>query len=214
MLYGLVGVKKGMTQIFKGDGRVVPVTVIQAGPCYVTQIKTPEKDGYSAVQLGFLPAKKVNKPMEGHFKKAGVPPMKILREVEADDVSQLKLGQEIKVSDVFKEGEYVDVSGIAKGKDFMGVVKRWGFGGGPASHGSSLFHRRPGSIGSTTDPGRVWKGKKMPGRESKKKVTVQNLVIEKIYPEDNVILVRGAVPGPRGGVVLVRKAKKKVGHGG
>ncbi len=210
-LRGVPALKLGMLQIFREDGTNVAVTALQVPELYVVRKKTIESDGYNAVVLayGATKEKRVKKPILGILSKAGVPPMKYLKEVRVDDPEKFELGSRVELTQIFQEGDYVDVSGFAKGKGFMGVVKRWGFSGGPGSHGPSLFHRRPGSIGASTDPARVWKGKKMPGREQHKKVTVQNLVIEKIYPDKSVILVRGAVPGPNKSFVFVRHSVKK-----
>jgi len=207
---GLLGRKIGMTQIFLEDGTCVPVTVIECGPCYVVQKKVVEKDGYNAIQLGFMKIKpkRVTKPLLGHFKKANLEPLRYLREIRVESPEEYKIGQELKVGDVFKEGEYVDVTGISKGKGFAGVMKMWGFSGAPASHGTSKVHRKPGSIGASTDPGRVFKGKRMPGRMGCKRVTIKHLEIVKIYPEKNVLLVKGAVPGCRGGLLIIKESKK------
>lgn len=209
MFKGIIGRKIGMTQIFLSDGTVVPVTVIEAGPCVVVQKKTVETDGYNAVQLGFekvLKAKKVNKPMSGHFKKHNIEPYKILKEFRVKDTSNLEVGQEIRV-DIFEEGEIVDVQGKSIGKGFQGVIKRHGFGGGPASHGSD-FHRAPGSIGMCEFPGETLKGKKMPGRMGNKTVTTQGLKIAKVLAEKNVLLIKGAVPGHKNGIVFIKSSTK------
>ena len=206
----ILGEKLGMTQLFKDD-LMIPVTVIKAGPCVVTQLKSAERDGYEAVQLGFGEMKKdkATMPVKGHLKKAGSEAVRIMAEVPLDP-SVYKPGQKIKV-DIFEEGDRTDVSGISKGKGFAGVIKRWGFSGGPASHGSR-FHRAPGSIGQCATPSRVFKGKKMPGRMGGDKVTVQNLLVVGVDREKDLLLVKGAVPGARGSVVLIResvKSKKK-----
>lgn len=211
---GLIGRKLGMTQIPTKDGSMTAVTVIEAGPCTVLQGKTVERDGYTAIKLGFgeVPAKKLTKPQLGELKKAlgerEKYPALVIREFRVDNPSKFEVGKELKVSDLFVEGEKVDVTGISKGKGFQGVVKRWGFSGGPKSHGSK-FHDRPGSIGQHTEPARVYKGKKLPGHDGLKRVTVKNIEIVKIMPERNVILVKGAVPGPTGGIVLIKKAKER-----
>ncbi|MEO0198695.1 MAG: 50S ribosomal protein L3 [candidate division WOR-3 bacterium] len=211
---GLIGRKLGMTQIPTKDGSMTAVTVIEAGPCTVLQGKTVERDGYTAIKLGFgeVPAKKLTKPQLGELKKAlgerEKYPALVIKEFRVNDPSKFEVGKELKVSDLFAEGEKVDVTGISKGKGFQGVVKRWGFSGGPKSHGSK-FHDRPGSIGQHTEPARVYKGKKLPGHDGLKRVTVKNIEIIKIMPERNVVLVKGAVPGPTGGIVLIRKAKER-----
>lgn len=206
----IIGKKVGMTQIFDEKGLVIPVTVIEAGPCPVVQIKTVETDGYDAVQLGFGEVKenKVNKPDNGHFKKAGVKAVKHLREFNAcpECLSTIKVGDEIKV-DSFEVGEKVDVQGITKGKGFQGVIKRHGQHRGPMGHGS-MYHRRPGSMGSTSTPGRVFKGKKLPGHMGVEKVTVQNLEIVKVDLDKNAILIKGSVPGNKGSILKIRKTVK------
>ena len=206
---GLIGKKIGMTQVYDADGKRTCVTVIEVGPCPVVQLKTPEKDGYSAAQLGFgeQKAKRLTKAVAGHLSKAGVTGDRlpsILREFRTDEV--LEPGSEVKV-DVFAAGDYLDVVGTTKGRGFQGVVKRWNFGGGRASHGGS-WERRPGSIGCCEWPGRVNKGKKMPGHYGCDRRTVQNLKIVKVMAEDNVLLVRGAVPGANGGILLLSDALK------
>ena len=206
----IIGRKVGMTQIFDEKGLVIPVTVIEAGPCPVVQIKTVETDGYNAVQLGFGTVKenKVNKPDNGHFKKAGVKAVKHLREFRAcpESLTEVKVGDEIKV-DAFEAGEKVDVQGITKGKGFQGVIKRHGQSRGPMGHGS-MYHRRPGSMGSTSTPGRVFKGKKLPGHMGVEKVTVQNLEIVKVDLDKNAILIKGSVPGNKGSILKIRKTVK------
>lgn len=207
----LLGKKIGMTQLFMEDGRLVPVTAIEAGPCVVVQVKTPEKDGYSAVQLGYAQVKKgrrrkVNKPLRGHFAKAKVSPQQYLAEIPVGEGEEYQVGQKFTV-DAFSEGEYVDVTGISKGKGFAGVVKRWGFKGGPSSHGSH-FHRATGSIGGAATPSRVFKGKKMPGQMGQVRVVVQNLEVVKVEPEQNLILVKGGIPGARNGQVVIRASIK------
>lgn len=206
MVEGLIGQKLGMTQVYDKDGNVVPVTVIKVGPCAVIQKKTKDKDGYDAVQLGFLedkPLKRPNRPTQGHFKKAGLPPCRIISEFHFSSDVEIKEGDKFFV-DIFKEGEKVHITGTTKGKGFQGVVKRWGFRGGPASHGS-MFHRRPGSIGASSFPSHVWKGMRMGGHMGQDKLTVRNLVVIKVDKENNLLMVKGAVPGPKGGYVLVRK---------
>ncbi len=201
---GIFGRKLGMTQVFDDKGRVIPVTVVEAGPCRVVQVKTKERDGYEAVQIGFeemKKAKRVNKPLAGHFKKAGVPPCRILREVRGG--GDLKVGDVVTVES-FRKGDKVSASGVSKGKGFQGVMKRLGYGGGPGSHGS-MFNRAPGSIGGSSFPSRVWKNTGMPGRMGGKRVTVKNLSVVDVKPEQNLILIMGALPGPVGGYVEIRK---------
>lgn len=204
MAKGILGKKIGMTQIFNSEGRAVPVTVIEAGPCVVVQKKSVATDGYDAIQLGFAEKKErlTNKPMKGHFNKAGVKPLRFLREIRVDSVDNYDLGQEIK-ADVFSEGEFVDVTGTSKGKGFAGVIKRWNFNRAAMSHGS-MYHRRSGSLGAT-DPGRVFKGRKLPGRLGGVKTTVQGLQIAKVDPERNLLLIKGAVPGANGSFVVIKK---------
>ena len=212
MKKAIVGKKIGMTQIFTEDGRLVPVTVIEAGPCTVVQKKTQEKDGYEAVQVGFgalteSRAKKlVNKPETGHFKKAGVAPMRALGEFRFDDCASYEVGQEIK-ADVFAQGDKIDVSGISKGHGFTGTIQRWNQHTGPMAHGSK-YHRGVGSMGANSDPSRVFKNKHMPGHYGVDKVTIQNLEIVRVDAERNLLLVKGAVPGPNGGLLIVRNACK------
>lgn len=208
MKKGILGKKHGMTQIFDEKGEVIPVTVIEAGPCVVVQKKTLEKDGYNAIQVGFgdVSEKKLNKPLLGHFKKAGVSPKRYLREFRLDDISGYEVGTEIKV-DIFKPGDRVDVTGISKGKGFAGVIKRYGARRGPMAHGSK-YHRRVGSMGATTDPGRTFKGKKMPGRMGSDRVTIQNLEVVKVDPEMNLLVVKGSVPGPKGSLLIIRDSVK------
>jgi large subunit ribosomal protein L3 len=209
MTTGLVGKKLGMTQVFDAQGKVVPVTVIEAGPCTVVQKKTIGKDGYDAVQLGFGQKKthRVSKPMLGHFQKAGKGAFAALRELRVDAASAPEVGQEVRV-DIFREGDYVDVTGQTIGRGFTGVVKRWGFKGGRASHGS-MFHRAPGSIGGSSWPSRVFKNMKMGGHYGNERVTVLNLQVVAIQPEKNLLLLRGAVPGAKNSLVFVRRAIKK-----
>jgi large subunit ribosomal protein L3 len=208
MIAEILGRKVGMTQVFDDSGEVVPVTIIQAGPCIVTQIKTPERDGYAAVQLGYeeVERKRLNKPLLGHLK--GLPPMRILREVRVDDPSAYQVGQKVDVS-VFRVGDYVDVIGTSKGRGFAGVMKRHGFRGGPRTHGQSDRARAPGGISASTYPGRVPKGKRMAGHMGGRRVTVQGLRVVEVDPERNLLLVRGSVPGSNGGLLQVRKSIKR-----
>ncbi|HOA33749.1 MAG: 50S ribosomal protein L3 [Clostridiales bacterium] len=210
MQKGLIGKKIGMTQLFDEKGNVIPVTVIELGPCPVVQKKTVETDGYDAVQLGFgeVKVQRVNKPVKGHFAKANVAPRKYLKEFRLDDVSSLNVGDIIK-ADIFEVGEKVDVTGITKGKGTAGVIKRWNFSRLKESHGSGPVVRKGGSIGSNSDPSRVFKGKRMAGRLGHEKVTIQNLDVVKVDAENNLIAVKGAVPGPRGGIVFVTDNVKK-----
>ena len=204
----LIGKKVGMTQIFDEKGNVVPVTVIEAGPCSVVQVKSVETDGYDAIQLGFGAVKeyKVNKPVKGHFAKAKVTPMKHLREFRVSDVSSVKVGDEIKV-DTFLAGESVDIQGITKGKGFQGVIKRHGQSRGPMGHGS-MYHRRPGSMGPTSTPGRVFKGKKLPGHMGVETVTIQNLQVVAVDLDKNALLVKGSVPGNKGSILKIKTSVK------
>jgi large subunit ribosomal protein L3 len=207
MIEGLIGKKIGMTQAFDEEGNVAPITVIRVGPCTVIQKKTKEKDGYSALQLGLIEEKgrkKATKPLVGHYEKSGVPPMKILREFQFAEKGEVKEGDQFFV-DIFQVGEKVHVVGMSKGKGFAGVVKRWGFHGGKASHGS-MFHRRPGSTGASAFPSRVMKGKKLPGQLGNSRVTVKNLKVIQADKENNLLVVKGAVPGARGGYLLIKKA--------
>ena len=203
MKKAIIGKKLGMTQLFDANGNVVPVTVIEAGPCVVAQKKTIENDGYEAVQIGYgdLNASKVNKPMKGHFAKGDVAPKKVLREFRFEDVSAVNVGDIIK-ADAFAEGDAVDVRGTSKGKGYAGVVKRWNFGRLKESHGTGPVHRHGGSLG-VIDPARVFKGKKMAGHLGNERVTVQNLSVVKVDAEKNIIAVKGAVPGPKGGIVVL-----------
>jgi len=199
----LLGKKLGMTQVFNEKGDVVPVTVIEAGPCLVIQVKTEEKDGYEALKVGFEESRKVKnltKPVRGVFEKAGVKPCRVIREIPRVEA---KVGDIITV-EVFQKGDVVDVSGISKGKGFQGVMKRHNFAGGPGSHGS-MFNRAPGSIGASSYPSRVWKNQRLPGQMGNGRVTVRNLTVVEIKPEQNLLLVKGAVPGPRGSLVEIRK---------
>ena len=206
---GIMGKKLGMTQIFGETGELVAVTVIEATPNVVVQKKTVDKEGYDAVQLGFEPIREklANKPKKGHFEKAGAKPMRFLREFKDDSFQALDLGSEVKV-DIFEEGSFVDITGISKGKGTQGVIKRHGFQRGRESHGSK-FHRMPGGLSAGTYPGRVFKGKRMEGRMGTEKVTVQNLEIVRVDADKNLLLVKGAVPGARNGMVLVKAALKK-----
>ncbi len=209
MQKAIIGKKIGMTQIFDAAGKVVPVTVIEAGPCPVVQKKTVEVDGYEAVQVGFGEKKEKhsNKAEMGHFKKSGVSVRKVLKEFRLDDVSALNMGDEIKCT-VFAEGDKVDVTGTSKGKGYAGVIKRWGFHRLKETHGTGPVHRHPGSMGACSTPSRVMKGKKLPGHMGAEKVTVQNLDVVRVDEERNLILVRGAVPGPKGGIVTIKNTVK------
>ena len=207
---GIIGIKLGMTQVFAQDGTSVPCTVLQAGPCVVVQRRTAQKDGYEAVQLGlveFVKPQRINRPMTGHFKKAGVPPLRLLREFRLEEsADETKVGDRVLVGR-FAPGEIVDVTGVSKGKGFQGGVKRWHFRGGDETHGS-MHHRAPGGIGASSFPSRVWKGQHFPGHMGHERVTVKNLRVVKVDSEENLLLVRGAVPGPTGGYLLIRKVKR------
>lgn len=205
----ILGKKLGMTQIFSSEGKVIPVTVIAAGPCQVAQIKTKDNDGYEAVQIAFDPIKpsNVTKPQSGHAVKATVPVCRYLREIKVDDLASFELGQEIK-ADIFSDGEKIDVTGISKGKGFAGTIKRWNHSRGPMGHGSKS-HRRPASAGAK-GPARVFKGKKSPGHMGHERVTIQNLEIVRVDPERDLILVKGAVPGPKKGMVILKSSVKSV----
>jgi len=206
MVEGLIGKKVGMTQSFDAEGNAVPVTVIKAGPCTIVQKKTKEKDGYAAVQLGLVEERTLKKPTKaqaGHFQRSGLPPVRILREFRATNPGELKEGDQILV-DIFQEGDRVHVTGTTKGKGFQGVVRRHGFRGGRATHGS-MFHRAPGSIGASSFPSRVLKGTRMGGHMGQDRLTVRNLTVVRTDKENNLLLVKGAVPGPRGGYVLIRR---------
>jgi large subunit ribosomal protein L3 len=207
---GILGTKLGMTQVWDDANRVVPVTVVQAGPCVVTQVRTADKDGYSAVQIGFgaIDPRKVNKPKTGHFAKAGVTPRRHLVELRTDDAIEYTLGQEI-TAETFAPGERIDVVGTTKGKGFAGVMKRHGFHGLRASHGVQRKHRSPGSIGGCATPGRVFRGMRMAGRMGGERQTTQNLVVAGVDTERGLLLIKGAIPGPKGGLVLVRSAVKE-----
>ena len=208
MKKGIIGRKVGMTQIFDEKGNVIPVTVIEAGPCVVAQVKTVEKEGYNALQLGFgeVKTKHMNKPEMGHFAKSKIDNKKHLREFRLDSIEGVKVGDEIK-ADIFQEGERVDIQGISKGKGFQGVIKRHGQHRGPMGHGS-MYHRRPGSMGTTSTPGRVFKGKKLPGHMGRVTVTIQNLDVVKIDMDKNVILVKGSVPGCKGAILKIKSTVK------
>ena len=210
MQKGLIGKKIGMTQLFDENGKVIPVTVLEVGPCAVVQKKTNEKDGYEAVQLGFgdMKVSRVNKPMKGHFAKADVAPKKVLKEFRLADTSALNVGDIVK-ADVFAAGEKVDVCGTGKGKGYAGAIKRWNFGRLKETHGSGPVARHQGSMGACSDPSRVFKGKKMPGHLGCEKVTIQNLDVVKVDAENNLIAVKGAVPGSRGNYVVITDAVKK-----
>jgi large subunit ribosomal protein L3 len=206
---GILGTKLGMTQVFDENNRMIPVTVVQAGPNVVTQVRTQETDGYVAIQLAFgaVDPRRVNKPRTGHFDKAGVTPRRYLAELRTTDAATYEIGQEI-TAEVFANGAVVDVTATSKGKGYAGVMKRHGFKGQGASHGAQAVHRRPGSIGGCSTPGRVFKGVRMAGRMGNEKVTTQGLTVHSVRGEDGLLLIKGAVPGPKGGVVFVRDAVK------
>ena len=206
---GILGTKLGMTQVFDENNRVVPVTVVKAGPNVVTQIRTEERDGYSAVQLAFgaIDPRKVNKPTSGQFTKAGVTPRRHVVELRVADTSDYEVGQEL-TAEVFEDGAYVDVTGTSKGKGFAGTMKRHGFKGQGASHGTQAVHRRPGSIGGCATPGRVFKGMRMSGRMGSDRITTQNLSVHKVDAENGLLLIKGAIPGRKGGLVIVKSAVK------
>ena len=208
MKKAILGKKIGMTQVFTEDGQLIPVSVIQAGPCQVVQKKTEEVDGYTAVQVGYEDKKerRANKPEKGHFQKANVPVKKYLKEFKLDNAAELNVGDELTVEQ-FADGDVLDVTGTSKGHGFAGTIKRWGTHRGPMTHGSH-YHRGPGSLGACSDPSRVFKGKKMPGHYGVVKVTIQNLDLVKIDKERNLLLVEGSIPGPKGGLVVVRNAVK------
>jgi len=208
MKEGLIGRKVGMTQLFGSDGEQIPVTVIEAGPCPVVQVRTKATNGYNAIQIGFQPQKKnVTKPMAGYFKKANISPLKHLREIRLEKVEGYQAGQSLDVS-LFSPGELVDVTGTSKGKGFQGGVKRHGWSGGDATHGS-MFHRAPGSIGASSDPSRVWPGHRLPGRMGGVRRTVLNLEVVRVMPDQHLLLVKGAVPGPNGQILVVRRSVKQ-----
>lgn len=206
---GLLGTKVGMTQVFDERARVVPVTVIQAGPCTIAQVKSPERDGYAAVQLAFgdVKASKVSKPRAGHFAKTGTPPRRHLVELRTDDAASYSSGQEL-TADVFASGQRIDVVGVSKGKGTAGVMKRHGFSGLSASHGTERKHRSPGSVGACAFPGHIFKGMKMSGRMGHERVTVLGLEVVRVDAARNLVLVRGAIPGPKGGLVLLRSSSR------
>lgn len=208
MKKGLIGKKIGMTQIFNEEGKVIPVTVIEAGPCVVSQVKTEETDGYNSIQLGFgaIKESKVNKPERGHFTKANIAPARYLREFRVDSIEDVKAGDELK-ADIFMAGDKIDIQGTSKGKGFQGVIKRHGQHRGPMGHGS-MYHRRPGSMGSTSTPGRVFKGKKLPGHMGAETVTIQNLEVIKVDLDKNIILVKGSVPGAKGSILKIKSSVK------
>jgi large subunit ribosomal protein L3 len=210
---GIIGRKLRMSQLFLANGNVEPVTVIQAGPCVVVQRKSADNDGYDAIQLGLDPYENANKPKTGHFQKNSLKPMKVLRELRVDPTAEYKVGDEVK-ADIFAEGESVVVIGLTKGRGFAGGMKRWGWHGGPASHGSTS-HRRIGSVGSNTYPGRPWRGRTLPGRYGNERVSIKNLKVIKVDAAANLLYVRGAIPGANQGVVLVQSqgASKPVSKG-
>lgn len=205
----ILGKKIGMTQLFLENGTLLPVTVIEAGPCTVVQLKTKQNDGYEAIKIGFgdVKEKSLNKPDKGQFDKSEITPSKYLKELRLDDCSGFKIGQSINISDMFELGDKVDISGISKGKGFQGAIKRWGQSCGPMSHGSK-YHRRVGSMGANSSPGKVFKGKRLPGHMGVDKITVQNLQVVKIYEDKNLILVKGAVPGPKNGLLFIKSTVK------
>lgn len=204
---GLLGRKLGMSSFFSSDGQQVPVTVLEVGPCVVTQVKTRETDGYDALQVGFVEKKRkgINKPLEGHLKKSGDQAFAFLKEIPTDDPSAYTLGQSLTV-EMFQVGERIEVSGVSKGRGFAGVIKRWGFSGGRKTHGS-MFHRAPGSVGCSAWPSRIIKGRKMPGHYGNRRVTVRNLEVVDVRPDNHLLLVKGAVPGSKHGLVEVKKPK-------
>lgn len=209
MQKAILGKKIGMTQLFNEDGLAIPVTVIEAGPCTVVQKKTVEKDGYSAVKIGYgaVSEKRLNKPLKGEFAKLKLAPKKYLKEVKLEDLDKFEIGQEIKVEDMFQAGDRVDVSGVSKGKGFQGTIKRYGQKGGAETHGS-MYHRRVGSMGPNTSPGRVFKGKKLPGHMGVDNITVQNLDIVRVDGERNLLIVKGAVPGAKGSLLVIKNTVK------
>jgi large subunit ribosomal protein L3 len=211
MVREIIGKKLGMTRVFSQEGNIVAVTVVEAGPCPIVQKKTKENDGYTALQVGFLKKKptRVNRPLMGHFKKCGVGAFYVLKELRVEEVDSFELGQEIAV-DMFQPGDLVDVTGTSKGKGFSGVMKRHGFRGAPGSHGTHEYFRHGGSIGSAADPSRTFKGKKMPGHFGNRKVTVQNIEVVEVRPEQNLIFLKGAIPGWRNGIVVIKQATKGI----
>lgn len=210
---GILGKKLGMTQIFDEDNRVIPVTVVEAGPCVVTQIRTVETDGYNAIQIAYgeIDPRKTKKPQAGHFKKAGVTPRRHVAEIRMDDISGYEVGQDVTV-DIFDGVKFVDVTGTSKGKGYAGGMKRHGFSGQGASHGNQAAHRRVGGIGACATPGRVFKGTRMAGRMGNERVTTQNLKVQKIDADANLLIIKGAIPGTRGGLVTVKTAVKGGAH--
>lgn len=208
MKKAILGKKLGMTQIFDENGKIVPVTVIEAGPCLVIQKKTVEKEGYNAIQVGFddIRANLVNKPLKGHFEKAGAALKRFVKEFRLEDINDYQIGQEIK-ADIFAAGDKIDISGVSKGKGFQGAIKRWNQARGPMSHGSK-FHRAPGSMGASSSPSRTFKNKRLPGHMGFVNTTVLNLSIAKVMPEKNIILIKGGVPGPNKGYVVIRNTVK------
>ena len=210
MKKAILATKVGMTQIFNEEGALIPVTVLQAGPCVVTQVKTDENDGYSAVQVGYVDKREnlVNKPMKGHFEKAGVSCKRFVKEFKLDNAAEYELGQEIKV-DAFVAGDHIDATAISKGKGYQGAIKRHGQSRGPMAHGSK-YHRHAGSNGSASDPSKVFKGKKMPGQMGNKQITVQNLEVVRVDVENNLLLVKGAVPGPKKSLVTIKETVKSL----
>ena len=210
MKKAILATKVGMTQIFNDEGVLIPVTVLQAGPCVVTQVKTEENDGYSAVQVGYMDKREklVNKPMKGHFDKAGVSGKRFVREFKLENAAEYELGQEIKV-DVFEAGDHIDATAISKGKGYQGAIKRHGQSRGPMTHGSK-YHRHAGSNGAASDPSKVFKGKKMPGQMGNKQITVQNLEVVRVDTENNLLLVKGAVPGPKKSLVTIKETVKSL----
>ncbi|BAU94912.1 50S ribosomal protein L3 [Corynebacterium suranareeae] len=210
---GILGTKLGMTQIFDEENRVIPVTVVEAGPCVVSQIRTVETDGYNAIQIAYgeIDPRKVNQPTAGHFKKAGVTPRRHVTEIRMDDVSGYEVGQDVTV-EIFNDIKFVDVTGTTKGKGYAGAMKRHGFAGQGAGHGNQAAHRRVGGIGAAATPGRIFKGKRMAGRMGNDRVTTQNLKVQKIDADANIILIKGAIPGNRGGIVTVKTAVKGGAH--
>jgi len=209
MVREIIGKKLGMTRLFVEEGNVVPVTVIEAGPCPIIQKKTKDKDGYNSLQVGFRPKKpnKVNRPLMGHFKKSGKGAFYVLKELKVDETESYELGQEI-LADIFQPGDLVDVTGTSKGRGFTGVMKRHGFRGAPGGHGTHEYFRHGGSIGAAADPSRTFKGKKMPGHFGNRKVTVQNIEVVEVRPQQNLIFLKGTIPGWRNGIVTIRQAKK------
>ena len=210
---GILGTKLGMTQIFDEENRVIPVTVVEAGPCVVSQIRTVETDGYNAIQIAYgeIDPRKVNQPLTGHFKKAGVTPRRHVTEIRMDDVSGYEVGQDVTV-EIFNDIKFVDVTGTTKGKGYAGAMKRHGFAGQGAGHGNQAAYRRVGGIGAAATPGRIFKGKRMAGRMGNDRVTTQNLKVQKIDADANIILIKGAIPGNRGGIVTVKTAVKGGAH--